>query len=116
MKRYWVWRAVRMALFGLLAVAVASFVVMSLWNWLMPGIAGWHAIGYWQAAGLLILSRILFGGFRGRHGYAMHRHWRRRMAERWERMSPEERERFREGMRGGCGHFGRAQTEPKGSP
>lgn len=39
--------------------------------------------------------------------------FRRRMAERWEHMTPEEREKFREGMRGRCGHFGPPAAEPK---
>lgn len=111
MKRYWMGRALKITLFVVLAVAVASFVVMSLWNWLMPAVFGWHAISFWQALGLLVLSRILFGGLFGRHGHGMH--WRRRMAERWEQMTPEERERFREGMRDRCGHFGKAASEPK---
>jgi hypothetical protein len=33
-------------------------------------------------------------------------YWRRRMMERWEKMTPEEREKFREGLRGRCGQFG----------
>lgn len=99
-------------MFALLFVAVFSFFVMRLWNWLIPGVFGWHAITYWQALGLLVLSKILFGGFRG----GPHRHWgwRRRMMERWDQMSPEEREKFRQSMHG-CGWFashGRA-TEVK---
>ena len=111
MRRNWIVHGVKIALFVALAVAVVSFVVMSLWNWLMPAVFGWQLISFWQALGLLVLSRILFGGFRGRAGYGMH--WRRRMAERWEQMSPEEREKFRAGMRGRCGHFGPTATEPK---
>jgi hypothetical protein len=38
-------------------------VVMLLWNALLPGIFQLPSIGYWQALGILILSRILFGGF-----------------------------------------------------
>jgi hypothetical protein len=111
MRRNWIGHGVKIALLVVLAVAVVSFVVMSLWNWLMPALFGSQLISFWQALGLLVLSRILFGGFRGRPGYGMH--WRRRMAERWEQMSPEEREKFREGMRGRCGHFGPTATEPK---
>jgi hypothetical protein len=76
-------------------IALFGFVVMSLWNWLMPALFSLGTITFWQAIGLLILSRILFGGFRGRP----YRHWRHRMMERWEQMSPEEREKFRAGMR-----------------
>ena len=64
-----------------------------------------------QAVGVLALCRILFGGF-GHHGF--HRsNFRRRMAERWEHMTPEERERFRQRMRERCG-FGPSTSESKG--
>jgi hypothetical protein len=43
-------------------LAVCSLGVMLLWNALLPGIFGLPALNYWQAAGLLLLSRILFGG------------------------------------------------------
>ena len=60
----------RWFLFGiplaLLALAVGSFVVMALWNALLPEVFGLKTIGYIQAAGLLILGRILFGRFVGR--------------------------------------------------
>lgn len=97
-------RFLRFVVFAVLFVAVFSFVVMSLWNWLMPALFGWHAITYWQALGILVLSKILFGGFRG--GPGRHFYWRRRMMERWEKMTPEEREKFRESFRGYCGQQG----------
>jgi len=98
-------------LFAPLLVAVLGYVVMSLWNWLTPALFGWHPITFWQAVGLLILSKILFGGLRGGSGGRMH--WRRRMRERWEHMTPEEREKFRKGMRDRCGSFGAPAAEPK---
>ena len=55
-----------------------------------------------QAVGLLVLCRLLFGGLRG-HGW----HGRAGMLERWEQMTPEERERLRTGLRGRCGPWGR---------
>jgi len=96
-------RGLKFALFGVLFLTVFTFVVMRLWNWLTPAMFGWHVITFWQALGILVLSKILFGGFRG----GPHRgwNWRHRMMERWEQMTPEEREKFRESMRGGCGHF-----------
>ncbi len=111
MKGRWIFKGVKFVLFVLLAVTALSFVIMSLWNWLMPGLFGLHQIGFWQALGLLLLSKILFGGFRGRGGPQMH--WRGRMMERWEHMTPEEREKFREGMKGRCGMFGSRTAEPK---
>lgn len=86
---------------GITAAAIFGFIVMALWNWLGPAVFGFHTITFWQALGLLILSKILFGGFRGRRGYG--RHWRGRMMARWEQMTPEEREKFRQGMTGRCG-------------
>ena len=102
-------RGLRFLLFAAVAVAVLGLVVMALWNRLMPDLFGWRSISFGQALGLLILTRLLFGGLRG--GPGRHLRWRGRMGERWERMTPEEREKFREGMRG-CGRPGRADGAP----
>lgn len=102
MRTYWILRALKIALIVVIALTVMAFIVMGLWNWLIPPVVGWKAIDFWQALGLLVLARILFGG-RPRFGFGYGMHWRGRMAERWERMTPEERERFREGMRARCG-------------
>jgi hypothetical protein len=101
MKGYRFLRVLKIGLFVALAVMVVSFLVMSLWNILMPGIFAVRAITFWQALGLLVLSKILFGGFRPYGGGGPR--WRRRMMERWEQMTPEEREKFKRGMRCGCG-------------
>ena len=98
MRRRWIFLAPLMVLAVLLFVAVGGAVVQQLWNWLLPSIFGWRQITFWQALGILALCRILFGGFG--HGGTHRSGFRRRMAERWEHMSPEERERLRRGMRG----------------
>ena len=74
-----------------------SAVVMLLWNAILPNLLHVSTINYWQAAGLLLLCRILSGGFRGAPGG-----WRQprggpygRMREKWNGMSGEERENFR---------------------
>ena len=105
-------RIVKFAVFGLVFFALFTFVVKWLWNWLMPALFGLHLITFWQALGILVLSKILFGGFRG----GPHRdwNWRRRMFKHWEKMTPEEREEFRERMRGRCGPFEPMADEPKG--
>ncbi len=94
-----------------LALAVFGFVVMHLWNWLAAAVFGWHLVTFWQAVGILILARILFGRFRGPVGPGMF--WRHRMIERWEQMTPEEREKFRQGLRGRCGPMAPPTTEQK---
>ena len=85
---------------AILGMAIFSFiggeVVMLLWNWLAPMLFGLRQISFWQALGLLALCRILFGGF-GLSGSSSRRS-RRRMFERWEQMTPEEREKFRQGL------------------
>ena len=94
---------------AVLGLALFTFlggeIVMWLWNWLLPPLFGWRQITFWQALALLALCRILFGGF-GRHGFSgsgMRRRIAERLEERMEHMTPEERERFRQGMRGRCG-------------
>lgn len=110
MKRHWMFRALKFFVFAVLAAGVLSVVVMSLWNWLMPTIFGSRLITFWQALGLLVLARVLFGHF-GR-GPGRRTHWRRRMMERWNQMTPEEREKFAEGVRGPCQRFGPKGTVP----
>src|ERR1700693_3154392 len=101
MKSRWVKRGLKIGLIAVVAATVLGFFVMTLWNWLAAAVLALHTITFWQALGILILSKILFGGFRGRPGYGGH--WRRRMSARWEQMTPEEREKFRQGMAGRCG-------------
>ena len=103
-------RVLKFMLFAVIFVIVFGFFVMRLWNWLTPALFGWHVITFWQALGILILSKILFGGFRG--GPPRGWDWRRRMMERWDQMTPEEREKMREAMRGRCGPFA-SRTETK---
>ena len=98
-------------LFIVLAIVIGGEVVMHLWNWLLPSLFGWRPIGFWQALGLLILCRILFGGFGG-HG-RNRRKGRRRDFERWERMTPEERERLRQSLRSRCGGYAAPSGESK---
>ncbi|HTM51548.1 MAG TPA: hypothetical protein VL285_22790 [Bryobacteraceae bacterium] len=111
MRRNRIARGLKFALLAAAAAAGFNFLFMTLWNQVAPAVFGWHAIDFWQSLGLLVLSRILFGGFRRGPGYSMR--WRRRMFERWERMTPEEREKFRRGMQNRCGPFRPPETEVK---
>ena len=109
------WKMIFIAPAAILGIALFIFiggeVVMHLWNWLLPPLFGWRTLTFWQALGLLALCRILFGGFghcgHGGPGPKM----RRRMEERWAHMTPEEREKFRSGLRHGC-CGSRAATPP----
>jgi len=101
MRKKWILYAPLAILGIVLFIAIGGEVVLHLWNWLLPPLFGWRQIAFWQALGLLALCRILFGGC-GCHKFH-HSHIRDRMAKRWERMTPEEREKFQHGMHGRCG-------------
>jgi len=98
-----------------LFVWIGGEVVMHLWNWLLPALFGWRLITLWQAVGLLVLCRILFGRWGGRSATRsnVRRRIAERMDERWERMTPEEREKFRQSWRARCSGFGAAPNETK---
>jgi len=97
MKKNWIMRALRFVVLMAFATSVFSLAFMGLWNWLTPPLFERRAIDFRQALGLLVLSWILFGGF---HWQPTHRmSWWRRMIERLEQMSPEQREKFRTGLR-----------------
>ena len=98
MRRHPVRKVLKVTTLVVLLIAGSSLVVMLLWNGLMPALFAWQPISFLQAMGILVLSKILFGGFRGGRGAAWH--WRGRMLERWQQMTPEERQVFRRGMRG----------------
>jgi hypothetical protein len=100
--------------FLIIAIFVFGEAVYHLWNWLAPSLFHLPAVTFWQAVGLLALSWLLFGGLRGFSGAGRgHRgRWQHRMKERWEQMTPEEREKFRESMQGRCGQVS-AEAQPK---
>jgi len=87
----------------ILVIIGIGFLTMGLWNWLMPLLFHLPEITIWQTAGLMLLARLLLGGFGGHHGHHRHpndgNHMRSHLFEKWENMTPEEREKFRENIR-----------------
>ena len=107
-------------------LAAISFIVMSLWNALLPDILHVTTITFWQAMGIFVLCKILFGfgkGGRWGNGGGGAPWMRQRMEERFKNMTPEEREKFRRKMemcgrgrwnrRGGEHPFEKFWDEPK---
>jgi hypothetical protein len=91
-KRRWIYFVAPPAAVAL--VWACGELVMHLWNWLLPELLGWRQVTFWQALGLLLLSRILFGSWGSGGG--------QQRKDRWEGcrkrgMTDEERERIREG-------------------
>ena len=80
----------------LMALALITFVVYWLWNNVLVTVTGVKTVTFWQAMGILVLSRILFGGFKfgrpaGGPNYGGGHPWR----EKWNQMNAEERVKFK---------------------
>jgi hypothetical protein len=106
-------RRFKMFFIGPLVLAVFSAVVMLLWNLLMPAILGLSTINFWQALGLFILSRILFGSFGGGRMMmgGMFFHHGNPFRDKWMNMTAEQRKEFinkrrKFGFGGGFHHHG----------
>lgn len=84
-------------------IALFTFILMLLWNAVLPQVLGVKAITFWQAMGIFALSKILFGfnnGWGGRRG------WRRNaMHEKFANMSPEEKEQFKAAWKERCNRW-----------
>lgn len=95
-------KKIGLVIMGLLFFAAVIFVAMTLWNWLIPELFHGPVITYWQALGLLILGKLLFGwhSHPGHWGAWRHRReWKERLRERMADMTPEQREQIRERLR-----------------
>jgi hypothetical protein len=82
-------------LLGAIVIAAFGAIVMSLWNALLPQIFGITTINFWQALGLLVLCRMLFGSL-GKNQH-LNRIWgchKNPIHEKWHNMTPEERKNF----------------------
>jgi len=88
----------------IVGITVFSTIVMLLWNALLPSLFHFPEITFPQALGLLILSKILFGGFRGG---GPRQQWKGKMKQHWMSMKPEEREKFEQEWSKRCGPFGK---------
>lgn len=83
---------------GLLAISAFTFVTMFLWNWLIPDLFHGPQLDFWQTLGLLVLSKIFFSGF-GKGGHRHNNRWSGYWKQKWNTMSPEEKERFKQKMK-----------------
>ena len=89
----------RFLMFGIFGLGALGLLLSALWNGLMPELFGLPAITFWQALGLFLLSRILFGRFGGGGSWMR----KARFARGWHSLTPEERERFNRAMGRQCG-------------
>ncbi|MCE6992332.1 poly-gamma-glutamate biosynthesis protein PgsC/CapC [Dyadobacter sp. CY323] len=110
-------RFVMFPVFALIAALILGAVIQWLWNAIFPHALNANPISYWQAVGLFVLSKILFGGFRGpMSGPGRWGNWRKfdenatgpgarfgAWRSKWKSMSDEERTKFKQEMRRRCG-------------
>jgi hypothetical protein len=101
-----------------------GFSVQFLWNWLIPELFHGPLITFWQAIGLCLLGKLIFGWHGnggGPWGMRAKQQWRRKMMERMEHMSEEEKDKLREKMRrcsignrwGNEGFYDEPKDQPK---
>ena len=106
MKKFCVKKVLGMIVCAALAVVALGFVIMTLWNHILVAVLGVKAITYCQALGIFVLSKLLFGGFKGRGCGCGFRGRGREMKEKWMNMTPEERESFKQNWRSRCRTWG----------
>lgn len=102
------WRILGCVAFGALIALIFGYITMLLWNWLVPVLFNGPIITFWQALGLLVLSKILFHGLGGKGGRHWRKdqcgdysgdHWKGKMFDKFSSMSPEERDAFKKKMK-----------------
>ena len=103
MKRFSFKRVIMFIFLIAAALLLFTAIVMGLWNAILPAVLGVKTITYLQAMGILVLSKILFGGFGGKRGGGPGRHWKNKIEEKMQNMTPEEREKFKAEWRSRCG-------------
>jgi hypothetical protein len=122
MRNYCIVKTLKIGVFVVLGILGFGYLLMKLWNDLVPELFHGPTITLCQAFGLLILSKIIFGGF-GKMGccgcggsWKNRGQWKARLEEKLANMSPEEREKFKSSFKGKCGSWGQScdtEEEPK---
>lgn len=104
MKRFWLKKGLMFIVFFIAAILVFGGIVMALWNAILPVVIGVKTITFVQALGILLLSKILFGGFgrRGSWQKGRYNQWGNNMREKFANMTPEEKEKFKAEWKNRC--------------
>ena len=99
-RNFWIKRAIFIPIAIAAGIFIFGSVVMYLWNGILPAVLGIGAITFWQAIGILVLSKILFGGFKGGHSHHKWHGHSHEMREKWMHLSPEEKEKMKTEWKG----------------
>jgi hypothetical protein len=115
MKFWWPLRIAKFFAIAAVILLAIGYVVMGLWNALIPDLFKGPVLTYWQAVGLLLLSHFLFHGW-GRWRYSngwRHHDWRHRFEKRLASMTPEERRKYEDEWRRRCGWYPGEESDKK---
>ena len=117
MKTFWFKKGFMMLTCFAGALLAFGAIVMGLWNAILPAVLGVKTISFIQALGILLLSKILFGGFGNRGGWKRggDHNWKNTMKEKFGNMTPEEREKFKAEWKNRCGDGWRMNPQEKSS-
>lgn len=104
-KCFWGFKMVGWVILGAIIAAGFAFLfgyfVMLLWNWVMPEMFGLATITFWKAFGIILLARLIFGGFRhGGHSCCSSKNHKRKFAKHWGKKY------WEEGSMKNCSYFG----------
>ena len=104
-KRFWPLKVLFFLIAAMTLLSIAGWIVMTLWNFILPDVLGVQVVTFWQALGILILSRLLFGGW-GRFGRRHFAEKRAMWRNKWQEMNDEEKQAFKARWREKCGRRG----------
>ena len=106
--RFWFLKTIKFVIFLALFLLIGGCITMGLWNSLIPHLFHGPVLTFWETVGLLVLAKIIFGGFGkgfcgkgrgGKCGGMGREEWKERMREKckakMENMSDEEKEKFK---------------------
>lgn len=110
-KNFWIKKIIGFSFLAIAITALLGFVVMGLWNNVLAVVLNISIITFWQALGILVLSKILFGGFNGRCGGHRGAHWKKEIQEKWHTLTPEEREKIKQEWKNRCRMWGKPGGE-----
>ncbi len=114
-QRFWAKKIIGFIILAFAVTALLSFIVMSLWNNVLALVLHISTVTFWQALGILVLSKILFGGFKGGWGRGRGHHWKKEMQEKWHNMSAEDREKIKQEWRSRCRVWGKRENDTAGA-
>jgi hypothetical protein len=95
-------QVLKFIIMGALFITVVGFATMLLWNCLIPELFHGPVITFWQALGLMLLGKLLFGWHNHHDKFGRGREWKARLKDRMANMTPEEQEKMREHLRNRC--------------